>query len=55
LAAAQYIDVRCPDLPRVLYGFSMSASPPKADMCGAPMDVHFGPKADKRGCGQIVR
>src|SRR5262245_36060191 len=24
----------------------MSALPPKADMCGATMDVRFGPKAD---------
>src|SRR5262249_46063738 len=24
----------------------MSALPPKADMCGAPRDVRFGPKAD---------
>ena len=26
----------------------MSALPPKADMCGAISDVHFGPKADIR-------
>ena len=25
---------------------SMSALPPKADMCGATSDVRFGPKAD---------
>jgi hypothetical protein len=25
---------------------SMSALPPKADMCGALVDVRFGPKAD---------
>jgi hypothetical protein len=24
----------------------MSALPPKADMCGATMDVRYGPKAD---------
>jgi hypothetical protein len=34
---------RCPDLPRVLYSFPMSALPPKADMCGAARDVRFGP------------
>jgi len=27
----------------------MSASPPKADMCGATRDVRFGPKADIAG------
>ena len=25
---------------------AMSALPPKADMCGATIDVRFGPKAD---------
>jgi hypothetical protein len=25
---------------------AMSASPPKADMCGAIADVRYGPKAD---------
>jgi hypothetical protein len=27
---------------------SMSTLPPKVDMCGATMDVRFGPKADIR-------
>jgi hypothetical protein len=28
----------------------MSALPPNADMCGAAIDVCFGPKADIRQC-----
>ena len=31
----------------------MSALPPKADMCGAATDVHFGPKADIRTLGSF--
>jgi hypothetical protein len=34
---------------------SMSALPPKADMCGATFDVRFGPIADIRTAQRHVR
>jgi hypothetical protein len=32
--------------PSIIASRPMSALPPKADMCGAAIDVRFGPKAD---------
>jgi hypothetical protein len=33
----------------------MSALPPKADMCGAAIDVRYGPKADATKHGRHFR
>jgi len=35
--------------------YLMSALPPKADMCGAPTHVCFGPKADAATIGLAYR